>query len=430
MKKTGEEAAKTGESTKKIVDIDATRDNIKVMKQMLDSYRTDLKETGQATIRYYDDEIKAADNTEKRKELEAKKTEAVKFYGEQLVAVSQAITAAEKKEQDLGLLRWKQYTEKVQEVANSVKGVTGQISGALGSAFTAVSGIYKAEIASIEEDITHLKAKNAEVLQEADRQAKKITAMDAEQKNAEAAGLETKSNALKEALKEEKKIYQEQLEDKNKIEAKERELQEKKAKKQKEQEKIEKLNRKATLIKNIGEAIANVSQGVTKALAYGPFIGPVLAAVVAAAGAVQVGIMTKQLAKFEDGGLLRGKRHAQGGMRIEGTNMEVEGGEYVVNRVSTNKNLGLIRYINDQRRELTPNDLNTYFSRSSQIAEPSFKRMFADGGQLPAINNIVNIDNDNLIKAIQSIRIEPKVAVTDIAKVQESMVSVDGWAGV
>jgi hypothetical protein len=90
---------------------------------------------------------------------------------------------------------------------------------------------------------------------------------------------------------------------------------------------------------------------------------------------------------FADGGLLKGKRHSQGGMRIEGTNMEVEGGEYVVNRISTDKNLGLVKYINEQCRELKPNDLNAFFSRSSQGLQPFFKRMLADGGQLPVNKN-------------------------------------------
>jgi hypothetical protein len=165
-------------------------------------------------------------------------------------------------------------------------------------------------------------------------------------------------------------------------------------------------------------------------LSYGPILGPVLAAVVAAAGAVQVGIMTKQLAKFADGGLLRGKRHSQGGMRIEGTNMEVEGGEYVINRESTNKNIDLIRYINSQRRELKTTDLDSFFTRSIHGVEPSFRQAFEQGGQLPTVEPAPNIDNENLIKAIQSIKIESKVAVTDIHRAQESMVYVTGWAGV
>ncbi|MDR2951588.1 MAG: hypothetical protein LBV71_20550 [Prevotella sp.] len=222
--------------------------------------------------------------------------------------------------------------------------------------------------------------------------------------------------------------------DKKKLEEekakKDAEIAEKAQKRKEKLEKLEKIKAKAQLVLDIATATKEIAKGVATAWGKGPILGPPLAALVALNGAMQLKIMTAQLAKFEDGGLLRGKRHAQGGMRIEGTNMEVEGGEYVVNRVSTNKNLGLVKYINEQRRELSPSDLNTYFSRSLQSTEPSFKRMFADGGQLPAVEPVANIDNENLIKAIQSIRIEPKVAVTDIAKVQESMVSVDGWVGV
>lgn len=430
VKKTTEEATKTSEATKKIVDIKATEENIKVIKQMLDSYRSDLKLTGQATIKYYDEQIKAADNVEKRKELEKKRAEAVKFYGEQLVAVSKAITAAEKKEQELGLLQWKQYAEKVQGVATSIKGITDQISGALGSAFTAVSNAYKAEMDRFDEKIKHWQNKNVEITKEIENQGKKVAALQTERDNVSKSNDQSALNDLDERLKKERDAYQQSLKDKETIEEKERELQRRKAKEQAKQEKIEKLNRKATLIKNIGEAIANVSQGVTKALSYGPFIGPVLAAVVAAAGAVQVGIMTKQLAKFEDGGLLRGKRHSQGGMRIEGTNMEVEGGEYIINRESTGKNLGLIRYINAERRQLTPSDINTFFDSRARGFESSFRQAFEQGGQLPVIEPVSNIDNESLIQAIKTIKIEPKVAVTDIHKVQDSMVSVSGWSGV
>ena len=252
--------------------------------------------------------------------------------------------------------------------------------------------------------------------------------------NAKKEEIENANNAITESnrgvLLEEMRIKDEQAKLKEEKEKKDAEIAEKAQKRKDKLEKLEKIKAKAQLVLDIAEATKNIAKGVATAWAKGPILGPPLAALVAINGALQLKVMTAQLAKFADGGLLNGKRHSQGGMRIEGTNMEVEGGEFVVNRISTDKNMGLIRYINNQRRELSPNDLNTYFSRSSQKAEPSFKRMFAEGGQLPAINNTVNFDNDNLIKAIQSIRIEPKVAVTDIHKVQDSMVSVDGWAGV
>lgn len=427
------------DATKKYVNIQQTR-------SALTSHIEELQKAKQTylnRVALYDQEIAAAsDNEEKRKEIENKKLQYIKENAAAIIKVNEELNGAEKQQQDLGILQWEQYAKKAEEVTNSIKGVTGKVADYFSTAFTAVSNVYKAEIEGIDEDIKHLKAKNAEVIQEAESQSKKIAALDAEQKNAAAAGMTEHSNSLLKQIEVEKAAYQESLETKNKIEAKERELQAKKAKKQAEQEKIEKLNRKATLLKNIGEAISNVSQGVTKALSYGPFLGPVLAAVVATAGAVQVGIMTKQLAKFADGGLLNGKRHAQGGMRIEGSNIEVEGGEYVVNRESTSKNLGLVRYINSERRELKPADINSYFNRLPGFSPSpleragvrsggaSYRRMFEDGGQLPAIETTKNIDNESLIQAIRSIRIEPRVAVTDIHRVQDSMVGVDGWTGV
>lgn len=432
VKKTGEEAAKTAEATKKIVDIDATRKNIEKIKLSLEEYRSMLKDASEKRIKGYDEELEAAgDNAEKRKEIETRKAQYMEGFTQELLNLNQTKNQLEKKEQDLGILQWKQYAQKAEEIAGSIKGVTDQISGALGSAFTAVSKAYDAEIASWDEKIKHLKNKNVEVSKEIENQGKKVAALEAAQKNASAAGLEKRAEELATSLKAEKEIYQEQLKNKEELEKKEREYERRKAKEQAKKEKIEKLNRKATLIKNIGEATVNVAQGITKTLGAYPWpLNLALATIVGAAGAVQIGIMTKQLAKFQDGGLLHGKRHSQGGMRIEGTNMEVEGGEFVVNRVSTDKNLGLVKYINEQRRELKPKDLDAFFARSSQGLEPSFKRMFAQGGQLPTIEPATNVDNDSLIKAIQAIKIEPKVAVTDIHRAQDNMVSVSGWSGV
>ncbi|MBS5795624.1 MAG: hypothetical protein KH100_04790 [Dysgonomonas mossii] len=432
VKKTGEEAAKTAEATKKIVDIDATRKNIEKIKLSLEEYRSMLKDASEKRIKGYDEELEAAgDNAEKRKEIETRKAQYMEEFTQELLILNQTKNQLEKKEQDLGILQWKQYAQKAEEIAGSIKGITDQISGALGSAFTAVSKAYDAEIASWDEKIKHLKNKNAEVSKEIENQGKKVAALEAAQKNASAAGLEKRAEELATSLKAEKEIYQEQLKNKEELEKKEREYERRKAKEQAKKEKIEKLNRKASLIKNIGEATVNVAQGITKTLGAYPWpLNLALATIVGAAGAVQIGIMTKQLAKFQDGGLLHGKRHSQGGMRIEGTNMEVEGGEFVVNRVSTDKNLGLVKYINEQRRELKPKDLDAFFARSSQGLEPSFKRMFAQGGQLPTIEPATNVDNDSLIKAIQAIKIEPKVAVTDIHRAQDNMVSVSGWSGV
>ncbi len=233
---------------------------------------------------------------------------------------------------------------------------------------------------------------------------------------------------------EKKKLEEKKSKRNEEIDAREQKRKDKLAKIEEVAQKAKKLKEKAEAkiqaVRDIAVATKDIAKGVATAWGKGPILGPPLAALVALNGAIQLKMMTAQLAKFRDGGLLHGKRHSQGGMRIEGTNMEVEGGEFVVNRVSTDKNLGLVKYINEQRRELKLKDLDTFFARSSQGLEPSFKRMFAQGGQLPTIKPATNVDNDSLIKAIQAIKIEPKVAVTDIHRAQDNMVSVSGWSGV
>lgn len=212
--------------------------------------------------------------------------------------------------------------------------------------------------------------------------------------------------------------------------AQEKQLAKEKEKQEKEIAKKEKQQKKVEIAQNIAQAIVNTSLAVMKAYASSPLtLGMPWSGIIGAVGAIQVASMTKQLSKLEDGGLLKGKRHSQGGMRVEGTNIEVEGGEYVVNRESTNRNLGLIRYINSQRRELQPQDINAFFSRSQQIYEPPFRRMFEQGGQMPPVENVVNVDNESLVEAIRSIRIEPKVSVTDINAAQDKVVEVSAWSG-
>ena len=52
------------------------------------------------------------------------------------------------------------------------------------------------------------------------------------------------------------------------------------------------------------KAIMNTAEGITKALTFGPILGPVLAATQAAAGAIQIGVI--QGVKFKDGGRFKG----------------------------------------------------------------------------------------------------------------------------
>jgi len=71
----------------------------------------------------------------------------------------------------------------------------------------------------------------------------------------------------------------------------------------------------------------NTAKGIISALGATP-PNPVLAAFIAAAGAIQLAaVAAKPIPKFERGGLIGGKLHSQGGTLIE-----AEQGEYMVNR--------------------------------------------------------------------------------------------------
>lgn len=75
-----------------------------------------------------------------------------------------------------------------------------------------------------------------------------------------------------------------------------------------------------------------------------------------------------------NGGFLKGASHAQGGMPVLGSNIEVEGGEYIINKASTKKYRPLLEYIN--------NDKN------NTLSSPSYSKpkTFAKGGELNDID--------------------------------------------
>lgn len=427
--KATEATAKTAEATKNIIDIDSTREKIDIAVKGLEYYRAALIYNGKEVIAQYDSEIEAAgDNVQERKKLEAEKAEAIKFYGSEIIKTNQAITAAEKKEQDLGLKQLEQYAQNVSGVLAEITKYTDGFANGVKAVYKSLIDANTSESDRIGEDIKTIKYENEEEYEKGEAISKEITKLKEEQAKKAAEGKTEEAAAIEASIAVKEKENKTELDIYNKTV----ELENKKKKLENDKRKLEKQQKKIELTQNIVSGISNVALSVTKALAKGPIIGTILAAIAAAQGAIQVGIMTSQLSKLENGGLLNGKRHSQGGMRIEGSNIEVEGGEYVVNRESTSKNLGLVRYINSERRELKPADLNAYFNSlpRGEVGGASFRRMFQDGGQLPIAEPTANIDNETLVQAIRSIRIEPRVAVSDIHRVQDSMVSVDSWTGV
>lgn len=307
--------------------------------------------------------------------------------------------------------------QKYKELYDKLQKYSDQIMTGVNAIFDATNSVLQAQLDEANAKFDAISEKYDEVVEKREESDNRLQELEEQAKNARGG----RALILQEQINAEMQANQE-------LANQERQLAKEKEKQEAEVAKRERQMKKSELAQNIIQGISNTALGVTKAWSFGPILGPIMAAIVGIAGAIQVGVMTSQLAKLEDGGLLKGKRHSQGGMRIEGTNIEVEGGEYVINRESTDKNLPLVRFINSQRRTLGYNDLNSFFSKNAQSFESPFRRHFETGGQLPPVENNLNFDKE-IIDAIQKIKFEPKVSVTDINSVQDDTVRVDNWSG-
>jgi len=203
-----------------------------------------------------------------------------------------------------------------------------------------------------------------------------------------------------------------EMEARNELDKEEKRLAKEKEKREAEIAKKEKQIKKNNLISDIAGAVAGVARSVIQALGLIFPLNLFVAGVVGAMGAAQVGIMTRQLSKMEDGGLIKGPSHSEGGARIHGTNIEVEGGEYVVNKRSTAANSDLVEFINNARRTVTLADLT---------------------GVIPGVPVSVSdapvTGEDRILQAIENIEFSPVVAVTDILDASETVTAVRDISG-
>lgn len=160
-----------------------------------------------------------------------------------------------------------------------------------------------------------------------------------------------------------------------------------------------------------------------------PMPAVAMMAAAAAVGAAQIAAISAQ--KYADGGLLQGKSHKEGGIKVLGGQAEVEGGEYVTNKRTTAKNLPLLEYINGKNKKVELSDLIDFYSNKAgnSIKSSSPKRVFADGGQIPSLNTDLQF-NSRLIQAMEDYSNRPTVvSVVDIIDRTSSVNNVRTLAG-
>lgn len=150
-----------------------------------------------------------------------------------------------------------------------------------------------------------------------------------------------------------------------------RRAQAEKEKLEKEQEKIEerqreleKKQRENEYKRGLQQILFQTSQAIMSAAVNSwPIPAIPLMALAAATGAVQYSL-ARQRKPYAEGGIVEGLSHSNGGVPLS-DGLEVENGEYVINKKQTERNVELLNLINNSDRQLSPADLMNFATNMS-----------------------------------------------------------------
>lgn len=212
--------------------------------------------------------------------------------------------------------------------------------------------------------------------------------------------------------------------------AQEKMIENEKKKEEEKKEKLELQQRKRERDRAVISAIISTALATANGLATQPFVpvGIAMGALAGTLGAVQIALIKSQ--KYANGGVIQGKSHSQGGVKVLGGRAEVEGGEFITNKQSTSANLDILEYINSKKRRVDLNDLVTFYSSKKALPKPMAKTKFANGGEIPSLRTDLDI-NDKLITMFEEFGRRPSVvSVVDIIKAQDKVNKVRTLAGV
>ena len=234
---------------------------------------------------------------------------------------------------------------------------------------------------------------------------------------------------LIDALAAEREEQLASLKEQTEIQKQKEENQRKQDANEKKQDALDKKRKEQQKRLSIVQATINTYTAVNNALAVQPwFVGLALSSVALAMGLANVAAISKQ--KYANGGLLYGRRHSEGGIPVGNTGIEVEGGEYVINRKSTEMNAPLIDYINSSKRTLTKKDLVDFYDdgKGNGFVNSPVRKMYAEGGELS--NSLSDLDIRSLINAPIAQDNRPiVVSVVDINNAQANLREVQTLAG-
>lgn len=206
--------------------------------------------------------------------------------------------------------------------------------------------------------------------------------------------------------------------------------------KQKAEEKKKKLEHDQAVAKKkmqLAQAAINMAMAISMAAVNSwPVPAIPMMALAAAAGAAQIAaIQSQNIPSYGSGGVIEGKSHAQGGVKVLGGRAEVEGGEFITNKVTTSKNVDLLEFINGKRKKINLEDLIDFYGGSSSVKKniQTVRTKFADGGVVPQLRTDINL-SDRMLTAFEDYSNRPvQVAVVDIIDRTQQVNDVKVMAG-
>lgn len=294
------------------------------------------------------------------------------------------------------------------------------LSSVLDAVWAAQDAAYEKEMEDIDKDLEELEEKLNKQKDLVSDYASSVDSIEDELSTARG----DRRQELIDQLNAEKAAQREALREQQRIEKEQEKLKEK-------QEKLEEEQKKRQKQRDITSALINSAMAVSYALANPwPFPAVALAAAAAIQGAAQVAAIKAQ--KYATGGIIEGKSHAHGGVKVLGGTAEVEGGEFITNKYTTAKNAQLLEFINGKKKKIYLEDMIDFYTdgrMKRNIISASPNRRYADGGQLPTLRTDININN-RILDAIESVANRPSyVSVVEIEDVSQNMRSVRAQAG-
>lgn len=206
----------------------------------------------------------------------------------------------------------------------------------------------------------------------------------------------------------------------------------------KREEALEKKRREAEYKRNVMQAFVSWHLSIANGLATQPFlpVGIAMGALATTLGAVQYALVKSQKPYAKggqlDGGVAQGKRHRDGGIPVLGGRASIEGGEFITNRQTTANNVDLLEFVNSKHRKLNIDDFIDFYSSGKakkNIISMSPRTKFADGGQIPTLDNTYSFD-DRLLESFEKYSNRPvQVSVVDINNKQDDVKRVQALAG-